>query len=185
MANIEGNVVMHGMSGKIGDLLVISRRNGKTIVSMAPGKRQGFIPGLIHERFKKAIVYAQAATKDPDLKKAYQAIAGPGVSAFNMAFVDFVTPPVIQDFDPASYTGAVGSTIKVPVTDDFRVKSVTVIITRADNTILEQGAAVADADGLHWLYTATQANATVAGSKITVQASDLPGNLSKLDKVLS
>ena len=41
MAKSENNVLTHGMSGKIGDLLVFRNVNGKTIVSKAPAKPKG------------------------------------------------------------------------------------------------------------------------------------------------
>lgn len=39
MAKSKNNVVTHGLSGKIGDMLVFSQRNGQTIVGMAPKER--------------------------------------------------------------------------------------------------------------------------------------------------
>lgn len=41
MAESKNNIVTHGLSGKVGDLLVFSQRNGKTIVSKAPKERTG------------------------------------------------------------------------------------------------------------------------------------------------
>ncbi len=36
MAESKNNIITHGLSGKVGDLIVFSQRNGKTIVSKAP-----------------------------------------------------------------------------------------------------------------------------------------------------
>ena len=36
MAESKNNIVSHGLSGKVGDLLVFSQRNGKTVVSKVP-----------------------------------------------------------------------------------------------------------------------------------------------------
>jgi hypothetical protein len=46
MAKSQNNVITHGLSGKIGDLLVFSQRGGKTIVSAVSGKprKQSDIP---------------------------------------------------------------------------------------------------------------------------------------------
>ena len=38
MAKSENNIITHGLSGKIGDLLVFKQVNGKTIVSKVPKK---------------------------------------------------------------------------------------------------------------------------------------------------
>ena len=40
MAKQGYNVVTHGTSGKIGDLLVFRQRDGKTIISKIPQKRK-------------------------------------------------------------------------------------------------------------------------------------------------
>ena len=39
MAKQSNNVVTHGLSGKVGDLLVFSQRAGKTVVGKAPVSR--------------------------------------------------------------------------------------------------------------------------------------------------
>jgi len=39
MAESKNNIITHGLSGKVGDLIVFSQRNGKTIVSRAPKER--------------------------------------------------------------------------------------------------------------------------------------------------
>lgn len=38
MAESKNNIITYGLSGKIGNILVFSQRNGKTIVSQAPKK---------------------------------------------------------------------------------------------------------------------------------------------------
>jgi len=44
---------------------------------------------------------------------------------------------------------------------------------------VEKGDAQLDATGLHWEYTTTAVNEKLSGDKIVVQASDLPGNVTK------
>jgi len=39
MAESKNNIITHGLSGKVGDLIVFSQRNGKTFVSKAPRKK--------------------------------------------------------------------------------------------------------------------------------------------------
>jgi len=41
MAESKNNIVSHGLSGKVGDLLVFSQRNGKSVVSKAPKDSTG------------------------------------------------------------------------------------------------------------------------------------------------
>ncbi len=72
-----------------------------------------------------------------------------------------------------------GDVIGVTAVDDFRVAQVRVRIENGDGTLVETGLAVQQADPHQWVYTATAANASLAGDKLTVQATDLPGNLNE------
>jgi hypothetical protein len=89
---------------------------------------------------------------------------------------DFLNAPKIKEVDVNKYTGSAGSTIRIRVIDDFMVKSVNAAVYSSDGGLAEQGAAVILANGVDWLYTATTSNANLAGSKIVIRASDLPGN---------
>ena len=177
---------MTGMSGKLADLLVYRQWFGRTVVAKKPrpissmsDKQQA-----VRDKFKLGAAYARTAIADSATQAIYKAKTTPGQTPFNMALADYFTMPVIGDIDVSGYTGKVGDKIKVQATDDFMVKSVDVSIAHADGTLLEQGAAVADPDGVHWLYTATVANAALSGSKITVTAKDLPANATVGDKVM-
>jgi hypothetical protein len=54
-------------------------------------------------------------------------------------------------------------------------------IYAANGTLLEEGKAVKENNGLDWCYTATQLNGTLAGTKIIAIATDVPGNEGILD----
>jgi hypothetical protein len=41
MAKSKDNIITHGLSGKVGDIIVFSQRGNKTIVSKAPKERTG------------------------------------------------------------------------------------------------------------------------------------------------
>ena len=179
---------MHGMSGKLGNLLVFKQWYGRTIAAKRPRKFSGIVSAnqlAIRDRFQQANAYAQAAITDPTTKEAYKNYTTPGQSAFNLALADFFTAPTINDIITDLYTGKVGDKIKIAAVDDFMVKTVSVVNAKADGTLVEQGAATADADGMHWWYTATIANAALAGTKVTVTAKDLPANVTVLDKNLA
>jgi hypothetical protein len=74
------------------------------------------------------------------------------------------------------YHGAVGDTITVKATDDFAITGLRVSIVDAAGDPVESGDAVLQINETDWLYTATKANAALAGSKITAVATDGPGN---------
>lgn len=186
MAESTDNVVMHGMKGLIGRMLVFRQRGGKTFVSKKPKRTAPLSPAqtAVNDKFQLAAIYAVAAIADPATKAAYEQVAGINQSAYNLAIADYFTVPEILDIDTAAYTGAVGSRIKVKATDDFKVKSVKVRIEDVTGALIEEGLAVPDADGLHWSFTATQANPVQIGDKVTVSVTDMPDNLTVKTKTL-
>ena len=63
---------------------------------------------------------------DADAKAAYASKAGDTRSAFNVAVADFFNAPNIDAIDLKAYSGTAGNSIRVRVTDDFRVVQVQV-----------------------------------------------------------
>jgi hypothetical protein len=57
-------------------------------------------------------------------------------------------------------------------------------IYSAAGALLEKGNAVQQGNGVDWIYTATQANNALAGSKIKAIATDVPGNEGTLELTL-
>jgi hypothetical protein len=181
MAKQSNNVVTHGLTGKIGDLLVFRVRDGKTVISKVPQKRKFDSEQQKEQqrKFQRAVLYARLAMSDPETGEAYKKSAGKGQTAYNVAVADFFHAPDIQNIDVSGYAGNPGDTVRIRVSDNFMVKSVRVTITNADGTLVEEGAAVPDAVGYIWTYAATSANDCLEGDRIEITASDLPGNLSQ------
>ena len=182
MAKSQNNVVTHGLSGKIGDLLVFSQRGGKTIVSNAPRKSNKVSEAQKQQRkkFQQAVLYATGAQSSPEYEKT---AAKKGKTPYVVAVADFLKAPDIEQVDVSGYTGQPGDTIRIYVTDDFAVKSVLVSIINSDGSLVEEGQAQPDA-GYGWIYTATQTNTALAGDKIEILASDTPGNIAKEEQAL-
>ncbi|CEN42276.1 hypothetical protein [Capnocytophaga cynodegmi] len=178
MAESKNNIITHGLSGKVGNMLVFSQRNGKTIVSQKPTKKTITSEKVKEQivKFQQATIYAKTALKNPEVKEQYQSVADKkqGVTAYNVAVADMLQAPKIEQIDLSDYAGQVGDTIKVRAYDDFKVASVTVHIYNSDGSLVEEGNAVDN--GLDWVYTATQTNADLSGDKIVVRATDLPAN---------
>ena len=186
MAESKDNVVTHGLTGKI-DVLVFRTRGKKTIVSRAPHKSNKpptNAQKAVTEKFQRGVIYGKAVANDPAQKAAYQDAAQDGQTFYNVAIADYFNAPDIEEINVSGYTGAVGSKIVVKATDDFEVTKVHIKIENGDGTLVEEGDAVADIAGLTWVYTATVANASLAGDKITVTAFDNPGNETESNKVL-
>jgi len=186
MARSKRNVIVHNLSGKVGDLVLFRQRHGKTIMGKIPIHNGKTTPKqkAVRETFLKAVHYAKASLKDPSLVELYSKKAGGGITPFNLAVTDFCKAPVIDDISTAAYTGAAGSQIIVQATDDTKVTGVKVSITGGNGQLVEEAPAIQDPETGYWLYTATIANATMAGSKIIVTAKDIPGNATSAEKVL-
>ena len=179
MATTKNNVIVKGASGKFGRQIVFSQRAGKTIMSKPPlrtappttkQKEQ-------QQKFARAATYAKNALLDPTLKEAYtlEAKKRQNVSPYNMAMTDYLRPPVITKVDTSNYTGdASGEKIIIEAGDAFKITTMKVKITAANNSTLEEGNATL-VNG-KWQYTTTTANATLTGTKIILIATDRPGN---------
>ncbi len=174
----RNNFATEGLSGTYKQV-VFRQRFGETILSKRPKQTAARTASqhAVTDAFTHAAQYAKTAMQDVALKMAYKLKARKGESAFNRAIVDYFKAPVIGDIDSSGYNGQVGSTIVAMVTDDFKVASVQVRIKAANGTLLEEGAATILPNGLHWMYVSTIANAAIAGTEISFEAKDLPGNL--------
>lgn len=175
------NSIMRGASGALGEELVFRQRAGKTVISLPPAPREDNPTGdqvEVRSKFKDANRYAKAACADPVLKVAYKAKARPGMSAFNVAMVDFFKAPEIIEVDAGNYTGLSGEPILILATDDFKVQAVKVTILNIAGDEIESGTALAhpESDDF-WTYTTTATNPDGASGVIKVQVSDLPGNV--------
>ena len=125
MAKVAKNIVLHGASGMIGDQIVIKRWRGQTILAQAPGKREKEATEAqkAHQKkFQQAIVYGKAQMADAEAKAEYAAKGGESLSAFNVAVSDFFHAPNIDEIDLTVYSGGVGDTVRVRVTDDFSAR---------------------------------------------------------------
>ena len=180
MGKSNQNYATLGLSGKVGKVFVFRQRAGKTIVAKLPSnskKTPTTKQKAQHEKFARAAAYAKNALLDPSLKEAYtlEAKKRQDVSAYNMAMTDYLLPPQITNVDHSAYTGDTSDQkIIIEVADAFKVVSVKVKITAANNSTLEEGTATLVKG--KWEYTTTANNATLTGSKITLTATDRPGN---------
>ncbi|MDR3269443.1 MAG: hypothetical protein LBT83_10300 [Tannerella sp.] len=182
MAKQKGNVVTHGLRGKIGDLLLFRQYASGTVVSSIPraSGKESELQKAQRRKFQHAVLYAKAISADPELNAAYaeKAKSKPGLSARNVAIADFMHAPDIERIDLSGYHGRAGDVIRIEVTDDFAVKEVKVVISKADGILVEEGNAQPDVLKCEWTYRATQTNDDLTGLRIEIFASDMPGNIS-------
>ena len=187
MAKQKNNIIMRSTRGMIGGQVVFKKRAGKGYVAAAPEVDENRKPTIaqqaVRERFGRSLTYAKLAIKDPSVKKAYKAVALRNQSAFNVAFSDAQHAPEVTAVITDGYNGAVGNTIVVRATDDFKVTSVKVALRNANDEVIEEGPAVLNTDDL-WLYTTKQSNPNVSGTKIKATAFDMPENEGSLEVTL-
>lgn len=179
MAKVRENIVIQGLSGSLGDQLVIKiDKGGRTIVSVKPAFDEGreFTPAqqAQQQAFREATAYAKEAHED----EVYTTKAeGTAKSAYNVAVADWFHAPEILEIDLGGWDGQAGQPIRMRVQDDVQVERVTVVITDAADAVLEQGEA-SEEGALWWEYTTT---AAASGSpKVIVSAEDLPGHITQV-----
>lgn len=181
MAVNKQNVAVEGSSGRFGKNMVFRQRGGVTIVSKNPVLKDDYVPteDQMAQRFAfmEAVMYAKGAIKNPTLKAAYQAKAKPNQSAFNVAFKDYTTAPILHSINYSNYTGAIGGTISCRITDVLAVVAVKVSLYATDGELIEEGMAVQSEFKLDWVYTATVAHTPVLGTHIVVTMTDTPANV--------
>jgi hypothetical protein len=173
------NAATHNASGKVGSLLY-RKVHGDSVMGNMPGKSTRPLTESqqqIRSRFSEAAMYAKSALANPELFDFYKSKSRPGKSAYVVALTDYLRSPEVKDVDTSSYNGSIGSTILVKAFDDGRLTSVKFRIEKGNGSLVEEGEAVMQMNVLHWTYTAIAANDSFAGTRITIKATDLPGNV--------
>jgi hypothetical protein len=101
-----------------------------------------------------------------------------------VAIADFLKGPEVETVDLTSYNGQAGDAIRIIVTDNFAVKTVTVRIFDADDRPVEEGEAQISPLGYEWLFTATETTDNWSGGRVEILASDTPGNVTFFEQNL-
>ena len=164
--------------------IVFKERLGTRYASAAPssGKKKKPTAGQQANRDKMISCneYAIEAIKDPEVKKAYQAVAKGGQTAVNIAFKDAWYAPVVNDIIANGFKGNAGDTIFVEATDNFKVSAVKVSIFDRAGILLEEGDAAPR--GLMWIYVVQRNHDDAA--RIVATAVDLPGNKGVMEVII-
>lgn len=188
MTKIKNNALLQAISGKMGETHSYRKVRGKMYMVNLPEKgntlrddQKTFIT-----RFQRGVNYAKLQMEDPLAKEMYQKGITPRKhSAYLVALSDRLNAPQVHEIKVAEYNGAIGDSIVIDATDDFKVTRVRVTISDPDGTKVEQGFAVQDAKvPERWVYTTTEANPSAKGSTISVTAFDTPQNETTLEKVV-
>ena len=181
MAKVRQNIIMQGLSGSLGDQLILKQdKGGRTIISAKPtfhpNREFSDAQKLQRSAFREASAYGRSAQGHPLYA---QKAAGTPMSAYNIAMADWFHAPEVLDIDLSAWSGQAGQIIRIKAIDDVLVTQVGVAIMDGQGTLLEQGPATR-ADGLWWEYTTTL---SVSGDlKVRASAQDLPGHVAEMTK---
>lgn len=186
MGNVKDNLLTKGFSGKIGDEIVFRQVGNRTLFAKRPRKRTSLTANqeVQQSRFRDAVFYAKTVLLDAAMKTMYENLAKQFNlrSAYNAAVTDFLKEPKVAFVYTDNYKGEVGNVLFITTVDDFKIKTLTVTLMRADNSIIETGEAIAEQG--QWKYVTTQVNAAIAGTKLTILAKDRPGKETTFEKVM-
>jgi hypothetical protein len=180
MAKVRNNIIIQGLSGSLGEQLVIKQdKAGRTIVGVSPTfdpNRTYSEAQLTHQdQFREAAAYA----KDTKDQEAYvEKAVGTPMTSYNVAMADWFHAPEILELDVSAWHGEAGQVIRIKAVDDIQVTQVNVVITDSTGAALEQGQAVR-ADGLWWDYTTTAT--APEGPRVVATARDLPGHVAQFN----
>ncbi|WP_343690260.1 hypothetical protein [Chitinophaga sp.] len=100
MAIVKDNILLKLVDGSLGDIITIYVRNGQII--MAKKRGPSTVPPSCKQlvarlKMKIAVALAKEMIKDPEVKAALAAKAGPGQNAFNMAVREAYNTPIVQE----------------------------------------------------------------------------------------
>jgi hypothetical protein len=186
MGKIKNNVVTKGFSGKFGDDLVFRQVDNKTVFAKRTLTASTPTAGQteVRNRFAQATQFASAAVENPQASVEYKLMAEiQGLkSAYIAAVTDYLTDPEIASVYAGSYKGMIGDVFNIKPKVPYKIISITISIVRTDGTVVESGAAVANE--LKWKYSATIANAQVAGCKLILVARDRQGRETTFEQAL-
>lgn len=163
MAKVKKNVVVRGVSGKVGELVFRQLRDGSTVVAVKQdfSRRKFSKAQVAHQaRMKEAALYGKEAQYHP----VYVALAEKStLTGYNWAFADRMKPPVIHAVE------RVEGGIRVRASDNVGVVRVEVRVLDEAGTVLTKGEAVQTSKEV-WEY------ATVVSGRVVVRVWDLAGN---------
>lgn len=181
MAKVSNNIVMQGLSGLLGNQLLIRQdKAGRTIIGAKPRFKANRVFSATQKEhqhaFREAVAYAQSARDEAVyIHKA----EGTPMNPYNVALADWFHAPEILEIDLGTWSGQPDQVIRIKALDDVLVTRVSVSIRDSDGAPLEQGAAT-QVDSLWWEYTT---RAPGSGSlTVLVAAQDMPGHVTEMSK---
>lgn len=179
MARFTGTNLLKHVSGIIGKQLVIKHRQGTAYIAAAPVREKPFTKNerTNQKSFGEIAKKASALYRHRDYNHIYlEAAASARRTPYQVAQSDIRNPPQVVSIHTQAYTGNAGEIFLIYAKDDVMVTKVLVQLLDSNGKQIEKGNAVQGDDIFVWHYTTSAKNDHVSGSKIIVQAFDIPGN---------
>ncbi len=167
MAKVKSNVVVRGISGKLGGLVFQHMPDGTTYVRKPPDfSHRKFSEGqTTHQnRFQLAAMYARDASKTQPIYA--KLAAGTILSAYNIALSDWFNPPVIHMVERKD------GRVRVQASDNVMVTKVAVTVLDEAGKVVEKKEAE-KIEGDWWEVD------LVGDGKVVAEAWDLAGNVAE------
>jgi uncharacterized protein YegJ (DUF2314 family) len=120
--------------------------------------------------------WKKAVKGNPDLLKAYTAVAVSPRNAYNMAMKDYMSDPVIDKVTMNQLKTNHYPIIHIRAKDVIGVRTVFVSIVDNDGKLLEKGEAIQNNTTDDWKYTCSVINNPIPELIVGVAAYDFPGN---------
>lgn len=174
---------VQGISGSMGDMVFYELNGVPTARRKGVRTKPPTAGQLAHrERVKAAAAWARKTMADPQQRADYAAACKGHQTPYNLGLRDYLTAPVVESIDLSAYAGKAGDVLTFKATDDFEVKSVSVVIQDAENKVVEEGAAVRGVEANQWQYLAKTNLAAGKSVQVEVTAEDRPGNKAQLSQ---
>ena len=179
MAKITYTPGWSHVHGHVGTF-IYKEQQGRNILAEKPDQvHQPNTPAQqqAREKFAQATAYAKGALGNPQVKAIYLAKARElRSSPVAVAVKDWLTAPVVDELDVASYHKQVGDPIFIKAHDDFEVVRAEVTLQDGNNNVLESGNAAWDTASGSWKYTATVDATATATITVTASVYDRPNH---------
>lgn len=168
MATIQNDLVVKGLSGKVGKQLAVHRRRDGQYGICAAGLVNHQTTHFESEeaqnsRLYEALFYTKPA---PSVE-----CSSPDLASVTVA--DVIHPPEIHKIDISRYTGQAGELLDITAGDDVNISSIGVLIVSDEGILVEKGSAVlCDRNPYSWKYL-TKTNSESRSVKIIVDVADV------------
>jgi hypothetical protein len=158
MAEMEGNMLFYGVSGKIGDFVIKKLKSGKQVITRAPKSKNNWAAtpkqAVCRKKIKLADDYAEIVLADPKLTAYYQPHVKVDLTVRNLAVRDFMMLPRIVDYTLEREEGTDEIFIKLEFAENKLIYTLVVTLYDDQNKEIYSAAAKPGLLKVYWEFRA-------------------------------